>query len=135
MKTFYALIHTSNNSILNYYPYASRQEDGSIILKTEQNEKEPILDEEGNPVLLESVIQTGADKVQIVEVEYNEETKVIVSAKNEEGVVTELNVTLDSELEWYLTNNGLLWVNNQIVKKYFQLLFVITKNSCRFAPY
>jgi len=117
MKTFYALIHTSNNSILNYYPYASRQEDGSIILKTEQNEKEPILDEEGNPVLLESVIQTGADKVQIVEVEYNEETKVIVSAKNEEGVVTELNVTLDSELEWYLTNNGLLWVNNQIVKK------------------
>jgi hypothetical protein len=117
MKTFYALVHTSNNSVLSYYPYASRQEDGSILLKTEQDEQQPVLDEEGNPILMDSVIQSGSDKVFIVEVEFDEETKTIVSAKDEEGTTTELNVALDTELEWYLNNNGLLWIDNQIVKK------------------
>ncbi len=111
MKTLFALIHKSNNTIIKIVEKAERKEDKSILIEsfeTDFSTRKKTL----SSYILES---KSAENISIVKFQWDETTNTIGKATPEVGKTVTLNVEMTSEMLWKSANNGLKFINNKLV--------------------
>jgi len=111
MKTLYALVHKSDNTIIKIVETAKRQEDKSILIESFEKNFNTV-----EKTLSSSVVESNsAENLSIVKFQWDEITNTIGKATPEVGKTVTLNVEMTPEMFWKSANNGLKFVNNKLV--------------------